>query len=292
MRAKLYAYLELVRAPNLFTAIADVLAGYLYAGGRLGDWKTLLPLGLASACLYAAGVALNDIHDAPDDARQRPRRPIPSGRMSRPAAIALCAILFVVGVGCAATISTHTFATAGGLVAAIFLYDVVLKSTSMAPAAMGLCRALNLTLGMSVHTLSLSPALIVPALLIWLYVASLTYFARHEAGESHPRRLLAGTAGVCLAVMGLAALQHLADGVHASYLLLVAALAAVLGYNGIKAARVQDRARTQRVVSLFVCGIVLLDACIVWAARGPLMATSVAALLVPTLLLRKWFRMT
>lgn len=292
MRAKLYGYLDLVRVPNLFTAVADVLAGYLYAGGRLQDWETLLPLGLASACLYAAGVALNDVHDASDDAQRRPRRPIPFGRVSRRSAIILCAIFFTVGLGLTATVSARAIATAGGLVAAIFLYDIVLKSTSMAPVAMGLCRALNLMLGMSVHTLSLSAALIVPALLIWLYVASLTYFARHEAGESYSRRLIAGTVGICFAVIGLAALPWIVVGAHSSCLLLVAALAVVLGYNGIKAAREQERARTQHVVSLFVCGIVLMDACIVWASRGPLIATSVAFLLVPTLFLRKWFRMT
>ena len=109
MRAKLYGYLELVRVPNLFTAVADVLAGYLYAGGRLQDWETILPLGLATACLYAAGVALNDVHDASDDAQQRPQRPIPSGRVSRPAAIILCAILFTVGLGLTATVSAHTW---------------------------------------------------------------------------------------------------------------------------------------------------------------------------------------
>ena len=34
-------------------------------------------------CLYAAGMVLNDAFDAELDARERPERPIPSGRISR-----------------------------------------------------------------------------------------------------------------------------------------------------------------------------------------------------------------
>jgi hypothetical protein len=33
VNAKLRGYLELVRLPNLFTAAADILAGFFYASG-------------------------------------------------------------------------------------------------------------------------------------------------------------------------------------------------------------------------------------------------------------------
>ncbi len=76
---KLRPRLQLIRLPNLFTAMADVLAGYLIVTGAAVRWDILLPLLLATACLYAAGCVLNDFHDREIDRRERPFRPIPSG---------------------------------------------------------------------------------------------------------------------------------------------------------------------------------------------------------------------
>jgi 4-hydroxybenzoate polyprenyltransferase len=55
------AYLELLRPPNVVTAIADVLAGYAVAGR--GRPEALPWLIAASVCLYAGGVVLNDFFD-------------------------------------------------------------------------------------------------------------------------------------------------------------------------------------------------------------------------------------
>ena len=57
------AWLELVRLPNIFTAMTDVLAGYwLVSTSLILSWR-LGALCLASACLYAYGIVLNDIAD-------------------------------------------------------------------------------------------------------------------------------------------------------------------------------------------------------------------------------------
>src|SRR2546427_12014269 len=72
--------LALVRPPNVFTAVADSLAGLVLArqaGPSAGD-PGLWCLA-ASACLYLGGIALNDYFDRAVDAIERPERPIPSG---------------------------------------------------------------------------------------------------------------------------------------------------------------------------------------------------------------------
>ena len=79
---KLTAYLQLIRLPNVLTAAADSLAGWLLVGGlarRAGRW---LPLVVASMILYASGTALNDVFDFEVDRAERPGRPLPSGRVS------------------------------------------------------------------------------------------------------------------------------------------------------------------------------------------------------------------
>ena len=89
-------YAELARVSNLPTTFTNVLVGCAIGSfglpprgtGGLGDfpWIKLPVVWLAIACLYTAGMALNDVIDAPIDAMERPNRPIPSGRISRRAA--------------------------------------------------------------------------------------------------------------------------------------------------------------------------------------------------------------
>ena len=84
---RLFAYLELVRLPNLFTSMADVTMGFYFARAMAPDARPLLPLVVAaSTVLYAAVTTLNDVFDYPVDLEQRPERPIPSGRVSLGAA--------------------------------------------------------------------------------------------------------------------------------------------------------------------------------------------------------------
>jgi 4-hydroxybenzoate polyprenyltransferase len=284
--------LDLVRLPNVFTAAADAVAGFLYVGGGIEDWPTLLALVGASSCLYSGGVVLNDVCDVKRDALERPKRPIPSGRISRQAASVLAAILLAAGVGCAACVSTRAFVIAGLLVLAIILYDAVLKTTAVAPALMGVCRALNLTLAMSWAASLGTTAIAIPAGLMWLYVTSLTFFARHEAGFSTRGRLAAGTAGMCLAITGLAALWWVLEPAHPTYLGLVAALVLFVGYHGWQAVRKAEPATVQRSTKTFVLAIILFDTCLAAASRGPLVALLVAVLILPAVLSGRLFRVT
>ncbi|HEY0640042.1 MAG TPA: UbiA family prenyltransferase, partial [Pseudonocardiaceae bacterium] len=87
MNPRLAAFVQLVRAPAALTVPGDTVAGAAAAGLRLGGRRLALPL--ASACLYWAGMALNDYADRELDATERPERPIPSGRVTPGEALAL-----------------------------------------------------------------------------------------------------------------------------------------------------------------------------------------------------------
>lgn len=88
------ALLELMRPPNLVTAAADVLAGAAVADALLDP--RLLALVLASALLYAGSAVMNDVFDARLDARERPERPIPSGRVTRSEGFSFGSLLLLV----------------------------------------------------------------------------------------------------------------------------------------------------------------------------------------------------
>lgn len=170
-------YLELVRAPAVLTVLGDTLAGGSAAGHTLSGRRIVLPL--ASACLYAGGMALNDYADRGTDSRDRPERPIPSGRISAGNALTAAAALTVAGLGLsAAGGGRRAFAVGLPLAAAIWTYDLLAKHQAVSGAlTMGTCRALDVLMGAgSGH---LRPAL-GAAGIMGVHTAAVTLLSRGE----------------------------------------------------------------------------------------------------------------
>ncbi|MFJ2674433.1 SCO3242 family prenyltransferase [Streptomyces sp. NPDC087525] len=139
------AWAELLRVSALFTVPGDALAGAAALGAR-PNRSTALAVG-ASLCLYEAGMALNDWADREEDAIDRPHRPIPSGRISPPAALAAAGALTAAGLALAARAGRTSLAVGTALAATVWAYDLRLKHTAAGPAAMGAARALDVLLG-------------------------------------------------------------------------------------------------------------------------------------------------
>src|SRR5687768_15332070 len=94
---RLLAFAQLLRLPNVFTAFADVGLGAAAAGYVSDQPGAFLLLLAASGCLYLSGMAWNDYFDRHEDAKARPFRPIPSGRVAPRTALALAAALMLAG---------------------------------------------------------------------------------------------------------------------------------------------------------------------------------------------------
>lgn len=286
------AWMQLFRLPNLFTAAADSLAGFLFVGMGFDQVGTLGLLVGASVLFYAGGVGLNDVLDARRDAVERPNRPIPSGLVSRSAALVVCVLMLVVGLLMCMQVGQMSLKVGVILVAAIVCYDGILKSTPVAPAVMGVCRALNLLLGMSVVVpLATLPNVFV-AIVMWLYVTGLTAFARNEAVESSRWKLLWSSRVMMFAVLSLVALWTLLPDANWAFLLLVGVFLGQVRVMARRAVATCAPVDVQSAVKSFVLLIVVLDACLVFAARGPLLAAMVLALLVPTVVAGKKLAVT
>ena len=204
MSTRWRAYLQLVRAPALFTALSNATAAHLVATEGVVVWSALVPLALASAALLAAGMALNDCFDRAVDARERPTRPLPSGAVPVAAAWCLGLGLLAAGVALAALAGLRSMLVAAALAAAILLYDGVLKSTWVGPLVMGACRYLNWLLGLSV--VALTPAAWLVPVPVLIYVTSLTVLSRAEAAAQDRRLVViagAGLAGAAASIAGL-----------------------------------------------------------------------------------------
>ncbi|MEW6582528.1 MAG: UbiA family prenyltransferase, partial [Actinomycetota bacterium] len=81
---------DLVRLPSVLTVPGDVLIGASVAAGRRPGARDGAR-ALASCLVYLGGMALNDWADREVDARERPHRPIPSGRIGAGAALGAAA---------------------------------------------------------------------------------------------------------------------------------------------------------------------------------------------------------
>jgi 4-hydroxybenzoate polyprenyltransferase len=183
---RLLAWQQLLRAANVFTAASNVIAGFLIVQRGFEPAGALALLLAASACLYLAGMVLNDFFDHAVDAVERPDRPIPSGRISRSDAGTVGWGLLVCGV-VAAWVAAWLYgrpmsAMIGSLLAiAVVQYDARLKNTWAGPWAMGWCRTLNGFLGASIAAdFSDQPWAWAYAFAIGAYTVGLTYVARSE----------------------------------------------------------------------------------------------------------------
>jgi len=305
-RARLRDYLELVRVPNVFTAPADSMMGFWFvrAADGLGGAAVLGTLAASSALLYASGIVLNDLFDLETDRRQRPERPLPSGRVAPAAAAWLGAELMIVGLAGAFLVGFLADTLAPGMVAivlagCILCYDAWAKRTPIGPAVMGACRGLNVLMGMAVVWPGWQAQHLLVSGGIALYVAGLTWFARSETVRSR-RAALLWAMGVMVGGMAMLGVLPWVSGDLAVlayqrrelWALAVAVLGLFILRRFFLAIVEPSPARVQTAVRNGILSLVILDAMVVAAARGLGPAVVVLGLLVPAVGLSRWFSPT
>jgi 4-hydroxybenzoate polyprenyltransferase len=213
VRRNASAYAALVRVPNLFTAPPDVLAGaaLAVAAGATVSPSAVATLAVASAMLYAGGTALNDYFDAPVDAVERPERPIPSGRVSRPVAGLVGAASLAGGVAVALLAGADSGVAAGAVAVSVVAYDGLLEAGPASVLLMGAARGLNVVVGTTAATASAVPSalwILAGPVAVAVYVAGVTHLAAEEA--TGVDRGAVTVAGVGTAVAGVTAVALLA----------------------------------------------------------------------------------
>ena len=293
---KILDYLRLLRLPTVFTAMADIVLGFLLTHDSLQPLLHFGMLLLASSCLYLSGMVFNDVFDRQIDAQQRPNRPIPSGRVTVFSAVRLGILLVLAGLGAANVVGVHSITVAGILTFAIFAYDGFLKKTPAGPVAMGACRFLNVMLGASGFDSSASvwqlPQIHVAAAL-GIYIAGVTWFARQEAKVSNRNHLLSAMVVINFGLATLIAFvfRWSADPVMVLFMLAVI----ILTINRRLIAALFDPVpeKVQPAVKTLLLSLVMLDATIVLTATGnATYAVGTAALLVPAYVLGRWIPVT
>jgi 4-hydroxybenzoate polyprenyltransferase len=280
-------WLRLCRPHQALPAMAEPLAGALLVGAGWQNCGAVLALMLTSACLYAAGAALNDLRDFKRDLVDHPDRPLPAGRIGRVQALVLALLLFATGTALAAFAGESTFRLAVLLVIAIILYDLPFKAMPLAPALLAACRVLNLLLGMMIVPPPDSPVdwSLRAYLLcgIGMYTLGLAVFARKEPLISPRRQMLGGSIATWAAILAIVMLRLLfpRQASHPAGLIWACLLMLAVGYRMIQALLTPEPARTRQAIDATLTGLVVLDTAMVGFIAGLWPSLPVAAFLIP-----------
>ena len=126
------AYLELARPLNGIIALISAWLGGVFASTgsteNLWDMRLLL-VSIAAFLLLSAGNAINDYCDYNIDRINRPRRPLPSGRIQRLHALIFSVILIAIGIWLGTLINRTAIGFAMLVSAALVGYAFWLKRT-------------------------------------------------------------------------------------------------------------------------------------------------------------------
>ncbi|NQZ45018.1 MAG: UbiA-like protein EboC [Flavobacteriaceae bacterium] len=289
-------YLRLCRPANLPTAAADILAGMALAGtfdatGIVDSSLTEIGfLVLASVFLYAGGVVLNDVFDARLDAVERPERPIPSGLVSKSNAALFGFVMLVLGVALAFWTSKLCGGIALALAVSIVLYDAFSKNHAfLGPVNMGLCRALNLFLGIGfLGNLEQWPYALVPL----FFIGAVTLVSRGEVHGNNKKNII--LAGLLYALVILyVTYVHLqyADGwITAMPFLVVFALMVLIPLG--RSFKVNSPTNIKKAVKAGVLSIIILDAAMATAYTDWYFGVAMLLLLPLSFALAKIFAVT
>lgn len=298
--------LRLVRLPNVFTALADIIAGYFIATyGTSPQWGTFALLCGASAALYLSGMALNDYADRDEDARVRPERPIPSGAVTPRAALGVGLALMLSGVVLAAIAGRASLLCAIVVAIAVAGYDFLAKGRTLAgPLALGVCRFANMLLGMSAaynapHALDVltttrpweMPWL--PALASGLYGAGVTAFSAQEEEGKNRFALILGWVFCVLGLIAAVRIFYIGPpeyGYSKTGFIPIAVLYAQLVLATLNLIRTGSPGAARSLVLAGVKGYCLLDAGMLLLFSQQLWVPALAAcvMLFPGGWLRKW----
>lgn len=275
--ASLVAYLKLFRLPFVFTAVADSAAGYLIASKAAPQPRVLGLLALASAGLYAFGMAMNDVADRNRDRTLAPGRPLPSGKITLRGAVTASFLVVAIG-GVAIKLLEPKPGPTQALFAAAFVAIMIYDFAIKIPPVMGAIRFFNLLMGAAAAGATGAWILGLPSL---VYGTSLTFVSTLEDGEGRKGLRWIGVAGMIGAALAPAVVGRPLAFVPAGL------LAAWLVKRALAA---PDKKNVMLLVRDGVAGFILLDAALLASFGRNVEAAAVAALLLPAFGLMAVFR--
>ena len=283
-----------MRPANIVTSIADVLAGIAISGFFLETDREILPvflLCISTIGLYGGGIVFNDVFDADLDKVERPERAIPSGAISKKEATLLGIILL--SIGC---LAAFAFSVRSGIIAFLILVFALVYNkygkhhAFFGPLNMGICRGMNLLLGVSIVSISLQ-SLYFLGLIPLIYIFSITMISQGEVHGSNRNKLYTGAFLYLIVIGAILYSAFLRQNIFYAALFLI--LFAGMIFRPLFTAIEEPVGKNiGKAVKAGVISLILMDAA--WAsAYGQIFFAMLIAILLPlSLWLAKRFAVT
>jgi 4-hydroxybenzoate polyprenyltransferase len=251
---------------------------------------------ISSGLLYIAGIVLNDYFDIEIDRKERPSRPLPSGRVPKRHALIIAIAALLAANAIAFVVGPASLAVSLALTAAIIAYDYRLKQTIAGPFSMGSTRVLNVILGSSSAlpvTLLAGNAVRVDIALfaaasLFLYVVAITMLSKKEVGNEKPSRAVISM--VFVTITSVAAIGLLLD-FQLVFLLNLSVFAIVMILT-FKRYIATETPFVQKAVRNMVVSIIILDSVFVSGTAGLPYGLATLLLIAPAFVLAKKLYMT
>lgn len=292
-------YLLLIRLPNLFTLPSNIILGFVLVSTftmTITSVIQILMLVTISILLYCVGLVLNDLFDYEVDKKERPNRPLASGKISKKAAMILVTILAAISLILSLLVSVTTFSISVLLLVIIFGYDKYLKNTQAGPFTIAAARVGNIILGTTVNISNIENfpqnfLLIFILTITFVYVSLIGFLSRYEVqGFSVKIRsylipsIIAGIifSIVIFNLIGLLKYQSL----------LILALFSFIMAKTIYRIHNKDSTGIQQAIKQMILSIIVLDSTFLTGIAGLEIGLPVLILLAPLLVLAKKMYMT
>lgn len=284
-----------MRPANIVTSVADILAGIAISGVLIDNgslpWYAIVFLCLSTACLYGGGIVFNDVFDVELDKIERPERAIPSGVISLKNATVLGSSLMVTGIALASLASITSGLLAFAVCFFALLYNKIGKHHPFfGPLSMGICRGLNLLLGLSIVPEMLYQQCFI-AIFPVIYIFSITMTSRGEVHGGNTKNLYLAAILYAIVIGAIAWFAFINERLLWSLLFLLP-FAWMIFKPLFKAIKNPIGKNIGGAVKAGVISLILMDAA--WAVTfdALLLAFVIAALLPISMWLSKLFAVT
>jgi 4-hydroxybenzoate polyprenyltransferase len=173
------SYFQLVRFPGVFTAFSNILIGYFFLLQYSSETYPFPFLLITTGMLFSAGMLFNDYFDLNADKKERPTRPLPSGKISKQNTLFLGISLLIIGNIFSIFSGYYSLILSLIMTVLILFYNYKAKSYYLIGIfCLALIRFLNVFLGFS--TVQPSLEIIQFSIPIAIFVSGISIIAKNE----------------------------------------------------------------------------------------------------------------
>ena len=292
-------YLLLIRLPNLFTLPSNILIGFILVSSftlTITSVIQVLMLVTISILLYCVGLVLNDLLDYEIDRKERPNRPLASGKISRKIAIIITIIFTAIALSLSLLVNVTTFSISLLLLVIIFGYDKYLKKTSVGPFTIAAARVTNVILGASANIGSLNNfpqniLLVFVLTITFVYVSSIGFLSRYEV-HGFSENVRSYLIPVVIAGLVSSILVFNLIGFFRYESLLILILFSFIMAKTIYNIHKKDSTGIQQTIQLMILSIIVLDSIFLTGIAGLTIGIPILILLAPLIILARKMYMT